>query len=137
MFMKKNRVISLLITVIFSLSLAITTVLAAPPAGNTSSGTNSTNGVSDYGLNLVKNKGLVEKPAGEIIGNIIQWVLGIVGVLLMVMLIYGGVLYMISGGNEERITMAKKVLTYSIFGVMIIAIAFALTRFIINALLGA
>lgn len=91
----------------------------------------------DFGLSFVSGKGLVEQSAGAVIGNLVQWVLGIVGVLLLIMLIYGGILYMISGGNEDQIGTAKKVLTYAMFGVVIIAIAFALTRAIINALLGA
>jgi len=90
----------------------------------------------DFGLSYVSGKGLVEKSAGVVIGNLVQWVLGIVGVLLLIMIIYGGILYMISAGNEDQIGTAKKVLTYAMFGVVIIAIAFALTRVIISALLG-
>ncbi|MFH2105607.1 MAG: MMCAP2_0565 family pilin-like conjugal transfer protein [Parcubacteria group bacterium] len=70
----------------------------------------------------------------EVIGQIIQWVLGIVGVVLLVMFIYGGVLYATSAGNEDKTETAKKVMLYAIIGVIIIALAFVLTRYIIQAL---
>jgi len=70
----------------------------------------------------------------EIIGNIIQWVLGLVGVVLLIMFIYGGVLYATSAGNEDKVETGKKVMLYAIIGVVIIALAFALTRYVIDAL---
>ena len=70
----------------------------------------------------------------EIIGNIIQWILGLVGVVLLIMFIYGGVLYATSAGNEEKVETGKKVMLYAIIGVVIIALSFALTRYVIDAL---
>jgi len=70
----------------------------------------------------------------EVVGNIIQWVLGIVGIVLLVMFVYGGVLYATSAGNEDKVDTAKKVMLYAIIGVIIIALAFVLTRYIISAL---
>jgi len=70
----------------------------------------------------------------DVIGSIIQWVLGIVGVILLVMFIYGGVLYATSAGNEDKTETAKKVMLYAIIGVVIIALAFVLTKYVIQAL---
>lgn len=89
---------------------------------------------ADYGLSNVKGKGLVEGSASQIVGNIIQYILGIVGVILVIVFIYGGVLYMTSGGNEEKVATAKKALTYGVIGIIIIALAFAITRYILSAL---
>ncbi|MBU1178111.1 hypothetical protein KJ903_02735 [Patescibacteria group bacterium] len=91
---------------------------------------------TDFGLSYVKDSGVVTSSWGVVVGRIIQAVLGLVGVLLLVMMIYGGILYMTSAGSEERIGSAKKVLSYSIFGAIIIALAFTLTSYIINALFG-
>ncbi|MFH1508552.1 MAG: hypothetical protein ABIE68_00015, partial [bacterium] len=50
--------------------------------------------------------------AGVFVGNIIKWMLGLIGVVLVVLIVYGGFLYMTSAGNEEQVDRGKKVLTY-------------------------
>lgn len=70
----------------------------------------------------------------EFIGNIISWVVGLLGVLLVALFVYGGVIYATSIGNEERIDTGKKIMLYAIIGVVIIAIAFAISRYVIQAL---
>ena len=89
---------------------------------------------ADYGLSFVKNKGLVESSLATVIGRVIGAVLGLVGVLLLVMMIYGGILYMSSGGNEDQISTAKKVLSYAVLGIIIVSLAFLLTYYIVNVL---
>jgi hypothetical protein len=49
------------------------------------------------------------------------------------MVIYGGFLYVGSGGNEESTGKAKKILIYAAIGIIIILVSFAL----VNTLLGA
>lgn len=68
------------------------------------------------------------------IGRIIKWVLGIVGVIMLALFVYGGVMYATSAGNEERIETGKKIMIYTIIGVIIIALAYVLTDFIVKAL---
>jgi len=77
-----------------------------------------------------------ERDAGEVISGIINVVLGILGVILVGMIVYGGVVYATSLGNEERVNMAKRVLTYSFIGVLIIASAFAVSSYVVPALFG-
>jgi hypothetical protein len=52
--------------------------------------------------------------------------LGLVGVIFFVMLIYGGVQYMTAGGNPDQETKAKKTLIYAMIGIIVIAGAWAL-----------
>jgi hypothetical protein len=77
-----------------------------------------------------------ERDAGEVIGGIINVLLGIIGVVLVALIVYGGVVYATSMGNEERVGMAKKVLTYSFIGVLIIASSFAISIYVVPALFG-
>jgi hypothetical protein len=70
----------------------------------------------------------------EFIGRIISWVVGILGVVLVALFVYGGVVYATSIGNEDRIEMGKKIMLYAIIGVIIIAVAFAISRYVIQAL---
>jgi Type IV secretion system pilin/Bacterial Ig-like domain len=72
-----------------------------------------------------------------IIGRIIQVALGLVGVVLLVYIIYAGFLWMTSGGNEEKVADAKKILRNAIIGLVIILAAFSIAQFIITSLIGA
>lgn len=64
---------------------------------------------------------------------IINFFLTFLGLLAVVMVIYGGFLYVGSAGNEENVNKAKKILMYAVIGIIIIIVSFAL----VNAILGA
>ena len=64
--------------------------------------------------------------------KIINFFLGFLGLLAVIMVIYGGFLYISSAGNQEKVDSAKKILLYAVIGIVIIIISFAL----INTLLG-
>ncbi len=68
------------------------------------------------------------------VGRIIKWVILIIGVILITVIIYGGLTYATAAGSQEKTESAKKILVYAIIGVIIIALAYVLTDFIINAL---
>lgn len=76
----------------------------------------------------------MERSLPEFVGTIIKWVMGLIGIVLVALFVYGGVVYATSAGNEERIEMGKKIMLYAIIGVAIIAFAFLLTDYIIAAL---
>lgn len=92
-------------------------------------------GTGNFGLESVPSE-VPQDEISDVIVRIVQYVLGFVGVILLVMIIYGGFLYMTSAGNEEQAKRAKSVLTYAIIGIVIIAFAFIITEFVINALTG-
>lgn len=62
----------------------------------------------------------------EIVSNTLLWVLSVVGSLFLLMVIAGGVMYMVAGGVEERITRAKKIITWSILGLALILASYAI-----------
>lgn len=64
---------------------------------------------------------------------IINFFLGFLGLLAVIMVIYGGFLYVSSAGNEENVNKAKKILLYAVLGIIVIIVSFAL----INTILGA
>ncbi len=72
-----------------------------------------------------------------IAGRIINVALGLIGIVLVSLVIYAGFLYMTSGGNADKINTAKKILRNSIIGLAIILSAWAITSYVINALLNA
>jgi len=89
----------------------------------------------EYGLDQVPDE-LPRDDIAAVIVRIINYVVGLVGIILLVMLIYGGVMYMTSAGNEDQAGKAKKVLTYAIIGIVIVAFSFLITQFIVGALTG-
>lgn len=84
---------------------------------------------------LPENSGLPETDLPSFIGTIIQWVLGIIGVILIALFVYGGFTYATSAGSQDKIDTGKKIMMYAIIGIVIIVVAFVLTDYIISALL--
>ena len=70
----------------------------------------------------------------NIIGQIIGAVLGLVGIVLLVLLLYGGYVYMTAGGSPEDVKKAKAILTNAIIGLVIITLAYTITGYILTAL---
>jgi hypothetical protein len=69
-----------------------------------------------------------------VVARIIRAVLGLLGLLTVILMIYGGFLIMTSAGSEEKVAQGKKVLINTSIGLAIILSAFTITQFIINAL---
>jgi TRAP-type C4-dicarboxylate transport system permease small subunit len=77
------------------------------------------------------------KTIPEIIGVIIAAFLSLLGIIFLILIIYGGFLWMTSAGNETKVLKAKKTLTQATIGLIIIVSSYAITYFVINALQGA
>ncbi|MBU1663744.1 pilin, partial [Patescibacteria group bacterium] len=69
-----------------------------------------------------------------LLGNIIKSVLGVVGSLALVMFIYGGITWMLSGGNQEQVTKGKNILIWATIGIVIIFTSYALVKFVLTAI---
>ncbi len=74
------------------------------------------------------------KTIPEIIGALIAAVLSLIGIVFLVLIIYGGFLWMTSAGNEIKILKAKKTLREATIGLIIIMSAYSITYFVINTL---
>lgn len=66
---------------------------------------------------------------------LIQILLSIIGVLFLILMIWGGFIWMNSRGVESEVTRAKDIIRNSIIGLIIIIAAYAITNFIGNNLL--
>lgn len=64
------------------------------------------------------------------IGLGIQAILGIAGAVFFAVLVYGGILWMVSNGEEKKITSARTMITYSVAGLIIILGGFAIVNFV-------
>ena len=77
------------------------------------------------------------KSMAGIIGAIIGTFLSLLGVIFLILIIYGGFIWMTSGGNETKVLKAKKILTEAIVGLIIILSAYSITYFVFHAVQGA
>lgn len=66
--------------------------------------------------------------------QITNTILYIVGIIAVIMLIWGGIRYVVSGGDAKKVTDAKNTILYAIIGLVISFLAFAIVNFVINAL---
>jgi len=64
--------------------------------------------------------------------KIIQWVLGLLGLIAVIMILYGGFIWMTAGGNEERVETAKKIITAAVVGLVVVLLAWAIVIFVIR-----
>lgn len=71
-----------------------------------------------------------------LINNVVKAILGIVGALALFMFVYGGMLWMTSGGNSSRIEKGKDTLIWATIGLFIIFASYAILNFILTALAG-
>lgn len=56
----------------------------------------------------------------------------IVGIVAVIMIIYGGFKYITSGGDSGNVSSAKNTLIYAIIGLIIVALAQIIVHFVIN-----
>ena len=66
--------------------------------------------------------------------TIIDTVLFLIGAICVVMIIYGGVRYTISGGESGAVTNAKNTILYAVVGLIIAVLAYAIVNFVIGRL---
>ncbi len=92
----------------------------------------------DLGLAPVGSAiGLPATDIRMVVANIIRTILGILGILAVSLVLYGGYVWMTAGGNEEKVSQAKQILSNSVIGLVIILSAYSLTSFVINRLVAA
>jgi type IV secretory pathway VirB2 component (pilin) len=66
--------------------------------------------------------------------NVVNFILGFLGLVAVIMIIYGGFMYVTAGGQEEQTTKGKKSIMYAIIGIVVILISFALVNTVIRGL---
>ena len=73
-----------------------------------------------------------DKVIGDKVTKPINTLLYIVGVLAVVMVVYGGFTYMTSAGDAAKVHKGKMILIYSVVGLIIAILAYAIVNFVIT-----
>jgi TRAP-type C4-dicarboxylate transport system permease small subunit len=68
------------------------------------------------------------------IKKIISIILYVAGAIAVVMLIFGGVKYITSGGSQEKVAEAKNTILYAIVGIVVCLLSFAVVEFVISGI---
>ena len=93
-------------------------------------------GAGDLGLSQVEPTLAIatQTDIRVIIARVIEAALGLVGIVLVVLVIYAGVLYMTSADDAAKKANAKKILINAAIGLLIILSSLAITEFVIRSL---
>jgi hypothetical protein len=66
------------------------------------------------------------------IGKVIQVALSFVGVVFLILMIYGGYLWMTARGEEQTVTKAKSLIQAAVIGLIIVVMAYAISYFVLK-----
>lgn len=86
------------------------------------------------GVRPGKASGLSNDDPRIIVGRIIQVALGLLGIITVVLVIYGGFTIMTAGGNSDKVDKGKNILITSIIGLGVILAAYSITTFVLENL---
>jgi hypothetical protein len=93
--------------------------------------------IGSLGLEKATATGLGSRDIRETIASIINVALSMLGIIVVVIIIYGGFLWMTAGGNEEKVGDAKKWIFGGIIGLVIILASYAIAQFVVTNLVTA
>ncbi len=70
------------------------------------------------------------------VADVLTWVFMVIGILAVVSILYGAVRYVLSQGLPGEISTAKNIILYSLIGLVVSILAFAIVQFVVNAVDG-
>lgn len=78
--------------------------------------------------------GTPKKTIPQIIASIVNYLLGVLGIIFITLVIYGGFVYMTAMGDSDKISNAKSIIISASIGVAIILASYSFTYFIVQNL---
>ena len=131
--MKKITCILLAIFVMPIFALALT----ASPVVAVTVNDNDYWGGDNISTNIEGNILLGKKDPREITAEIINILLGFLGIIAVIIILAGGFKWMTAGGNQDKIDEAKKLMAAGAIGLVIVLVAFGIAKFLISSLMSA
>lgn len=83
-------------------------------------------------MNMIKNSADSGKDVPATVTVVINTMLYIVGILAVAMIIFSGIRYLTAHGDKSQVESAKNTLIYSVVGLVIAIIAYAIVNFVIG-----
>lgn len=72
----------------------------------------------------------------EVVSAVLNLLLSIIGILAIITLVVGGIMYMTSAGEEDRINKAKSIVTYSIIGIAVALAGLVIVKAVATVITG-
>ena len=116
-----NKIIFLLLSIVI-INMALPMTAQAEPIISEGTLGSSCYNEGDCGLNDFL----------RIIESSYTTIFGFIGSIALIMFIIGGVLFLISGGNQEKVTKAKKLMISAVIGLLIIFASYLIIEFVLN-----
>jgi hypothetical protein len=69
-----------------------------------------------------------------IVGNVISVLLGILGIIFLVLVVYAGFLYLTAQGEDAQVKKAKAILTKAVIGILLVMSSYAITNVVVDAM---
>lgn len=89
---------------------------------------------AQYGQELAANLALGNYSPIDVAVNIINWTLGILALIAVIIMLYAGFLWMTSQGAEDKLEKAKQIMRNGLIGLIIILCAWGISLFVVNLL---
>jgi len=89
-------------------------------------------GLGEFGVTA----GYGQESLPQIVGRIVKIALSLLGLIAVIIIIIGGIVWMTSGGAAEKVEKARKIIVSGIIGFLIVVSAYAIVSFIISKLGG-
>lgn len=106
------------------------------PASLASAACDTSNLDAQSGANCAQGNNTPTTLFGQesIFTTVVNILLFLVGAIAVIMLIYGGIKYVTSGGAQDQVTSAKNTIMYAIVGIVVALLAFAVVNFVVGGL---
>ena len=111
-----------------AVGLASVSTLAASHAAFAGTESNVNTGVGLTGVNQGSGS------LGDIFNKVTTILFIIIGALAVIMLIIGGIMYVLSAGDSKRVESAKNTILYAIIGIVVAVFAGTIVHFVLNNL---
>ncbi|OGF25679.1 hypothetical protein A2303_06790 [Candidatus Falkowbacteria bacterium RIFOXYB2_FULL_47_14] len=91
----------------------------------------------NYETNVQAATGLGNTDPRQMAAQVVNIMLGFLGIIAVVIILLGGFKWMTAAGDEAKVDEAKKLIGAGVIGLVVILAAFGVAQFVINALYGA
>lgn len=131
----KKSLQSLLIVPVLALGVSFALPALQPTVANAQTCSTDGSGGLSSGADCARGTGQSSDLFGDagIFRKITNVLLFIIGAISVIMLIIGGIRYVVSGGDSGAVTGAKNTILYAVIGIVVALLAYALVNFVIGS----
>ncbi|HPV70549.1 MAG TPA: hypothetical protein PKY08_01440 [Candidatus Magasanikbacteria bacterium] len=126
-----NKKVAILMLSLSFLTLSVPNLVFGQGVGNFQDALKISN-------DTVKKSGMKAEGSVEgYVATLTSIALSIIGVIFFVLMFYGGYLWMTARGDSKIAEKAKDIIIMAVIGLVIVVLAYAISKFVIDALVGA